>query len=218
MNCCHSTEVGTHTTAVPAMHRMPVLDVLPYPPLTGIAPALLIGVVVDSDDTNDAGIIAEANQALVQFSTKTANKNQVLAEISRGLNVAPGDRVLFVMPANASMAVITSVLSPAGQAATCQSSLNPVSASNGSHSSQELVLRDTDSLCVTTSSGQTLVAIERGATGPIIRLGQGSLQMDMPGELHLMADSLRFTTRSGPISIESQTDDVIVQGRTIRLN
>jgi len=49
-------------------------------------------------------------------------------------------------------------------------------------------------------------------------LGEGSLELDMPGELHLMADSLRFTTRSGPLHIESQTDDVIVQGRKIRLN
>lgn len=203
MHCCHRIEPGSQAATLPRVHT------------ASLASATWIGVVVDPDD---AGQSAEENQILVEFSTNEESSKPVFAELSRGLSVVPGDRVLFVMPANSPLAVITSVLSPASQNATCQTALMAAETSSRLPTAQELVLRDSESLCVMTSTGQTLVAIERGACGPIVRLGEGSLELDMPGELHLMADSLRFTTRSGPISIQSQSDDVIVQGRVIHLN
>jgi hypothetical protein len=215
MHCCHRIESESHAAATLRTPGISAAQAIPRLPDASIASASLIGVVVDAEDS---GQLAEENQILIEFSTNAENKKCVFAELSRGLSVVPGDRVLFVMPANSSLAVITSILSPTAQGTTCETALVAAGTRQRLPISQELVLRDSESLCVTTSTGQTLVAIERGACGPIIRLGEGSLELDMPGELHLMADSLRFTTRSGPISIQSQTDDVVVQGRTIRLN
>jgi hypothetical protein len=215
MHCCHKTEAGSPAAATLSTPIISATSAIPRLPVEPIASAMLIGVVVDAEDS---GMLGEENQILVEFNTSNENKKCVLAELSRGLSVVPGDRILFVMPANSSLAVITSVLSPAPHGNSCETTLVVAGTRHRLPASQELILRDSESLCVTTSTGQTLVAIERGACGPIIRLGEGSLELDMPGELHLMADSLRFTTRSGPISIQSQTDDVVVQGRTIRLN
>jgi hypothetical protein len=214
MNCCHESEANGSATLEMAKRSLiphPKLNASPTPAL---ASTTLIGTVVTADD---APANLTANNILIEFTTHDSLARRVSAELSQGLNANVGDRVLFVLPANAPLAVVISVLSPARERPVPE--IVPLKRSiDCLRPNQELVLQDAESLCVTTTSGQTLVAIERGAKGPIIRLGQGSLELDMPGELHLMADSLRFTTRNGPISLESQTDDVVVRGRTIRLN
>ena len=179
-------------------------------------PLNLVGVVVSTHSGTREGLPRRV-MALCEQPGPVETKRSVAAELAMGLQVSPGDRVLIAMPANASLGVVTSLLARAGESPPpCET--RPAAPSSSSPNGQSLVLRDEESLCVTTATGQTLIAIERGAGGPIIRLGADALELDMPGELRLVADSLRLTTRRGPISIESQTDDVIVQGRVIRLN
>ena len=71
-----------------------------------------------------------------------------------------------------------------------------------------LVLPEGESLTIVGSDGQTLLEIASGAKGPEIRLAHDNLRIECPGQLDLAA---------GAINLEA-SEDVTVQGRTIRLN
>jgi len=209
------------STGLPAFEARIPIQTLPLEASRRIstpqAPEMLIGIVVSTGELEGELDQDLRGQLIVEFAFGHSAPRRISAELVKGLSVTAGDRVLFARPANSTIAIITSVLEPVSRQ-TSTACVSVVASQERRTTNQELILHDAETLRITTCTGQTLIAIESGASGPIIRLGQGGLELDMPGELHLMADSLRFTTRSGPLCIDAQADDVIVQGRTIRLN
>ena len=217
-NCCHAP-LGSIPKLPPRNDSQK--DSTTSPPIKPIAamPACtLLGDVCAEHDTRIDG------KALIEYQDEDGDLQRVMASLAAGLAVLPGDKVLLVIPANEPIAVVTTVLA--------RTKNSDIRVSNGLMSSEscdqgevevttasnQLMLRDSDALQVTNAAGKTLLAIERGACGPIVRLGQGDLALDVPGEFHLVADSMRFSSRQGPVQINSPADDVIVKGRTIRLN
>lgn len=178
----------------------------------------LLGDVCAEHDTRIDG------RALIEYQDEDGDRQRVMASLATGLAVLPGDKVLFVIPANEPIAVVTTVLARTSSMVKSESTTSMKSEAINQREAEmisgrnQLVLRDSDALQVTNASGKTLLAIERGACGPIVRLGQGDLALDVPGEFHLVADSMTFSSRQGPVQINSPADDVIVKGRTIRLN
>jgi hypothetical protein len=71
-----------------------------------------------------------------------------------------------------------------------------------------VVLPETQPLTIVAASGQPLLQIVSTAHGPTIRLVQDHLRIETSGQLEMAARSIRFEA----------SEDVRLQGRTIRLN
>ncbi len=71
-----------------------------------------------------------------------------------------------------------------------------------------VVLAKSECLTVVSSEGQPLLEISYNDNGPSIRLAQDSLRLECPGTLDLAAKNIMLQA----------SEDVTVQGQTIRLN
>jgi hypothetical protein len=71
-----------------------------------------------------------------------------------------------------------------------------------------VVLSESTNLTVVSADGRPLLEIRCDANGPSIRMAQDNLRIECPGQLDLAAKSITMQA----------TEDVVIQGRTIRLN
>lgn len=115
----------------------------------------------------------------------------------------PGDRVLLIEPANLAEPVIVGILGRGDRA------------ERGGERS--LRLRADEPLAVTDCQGHRLLEIRSGEAGPVVRLLEADVAVEMPGALRLSAEAISLEARSGDVCIESESD-VVVRGTTIRLN
>lgn len=71
-----------------------------------------------------------------------------------------------------------------------------------------MVLPEGQTLTIVTADGRPLVEIASGEKGPEIRLAHDDLRIECPGRLDLAAQQITMAAH----------DDVVLQGKTIRLN
>ena len=80
-----------------------------------------------------------------------------------------------------------------------------------------LELKRDEALRVLNQAGEELLEVFEDESGPVVRLLQDGVNIDLPGELRLSAKSIELVAKRGPATITA-SDDVVVQGEAIHLN
>ena len=119
-----------------------------------------------------------------------------------GVAVREGDHTLLLWPANWPEPIIVGVLPGT-------SSRDP--------STREVTLAEGETLRIAARDGGTLAEVTANVGGPVLRLCQEDVRLELPGNLDIAAGRIRFATRSGDVQIDA-SGEVVVQGKIIRLN
>lgn len=122
------------------------------------------------------------------------------------LPVREGDRVLLGQVGNWDEAVVLGIVDGFAQRP------EPVL-----HAAAGLDLEPDECVTVRSTDGLELLQIRQEEHGPVVRLLQSDVDLELPGALRLKAEDIRLEARQGRVEL-SATDDVIVRGEIIRLN
>jgi hypothetical protein len=122
------------------------------------------------------------------------------------LAVREGDRVLVARVGNLDEAVVLGVVD--GFARRPEPELREVAT---------LQLSSDECVTVRSTDGSELLQIRQEERGPVVRLLQSDVDLELPGALRLKAEDIRLEACQGRVEL-SATDDVIVRGEIIRLN
>jgi hypothetical protein len=124
----------------------------------------------------------------------------------QGLAVRPGDRLIVVSPSNHPEPVVVGVLD--GFA------LRP---EPRRETAATITLQPDERILVTAASGQDLLEVHLSGTGPVVRLLQPDVDLDVPGDLRVRARAVRLEARMGKVEVEAH-DDVVLRGENVKLN
>jgi len=80
-----------------------------------------------------------------------------------------------------------------------------------------LTLERDETIQVLTREGSPLLSLHYEDTGPVVRLLDNDVNLEMEGRLRLSAKSIAFAAREGGIDIEAN-DDVRIAGEMVKLN
>ena len=122
------------------------------------------------------------------------------------LAVRRGDRVLLIMAENWPEPLAVGVVD--GFAARPEIRRQPAAV---------IAVKSDETVRVQDSNGQDVLEVSSSQAGPVVRLLQKDLNIELPGAFRLKADSVDLTARSGQVKIEA-SDDVVVKGELVRLN
>jgi hypothetical protein len=126
--------------------------------------------------------------------------------VLRGVAVRVGDQLLLNQPKNGGELIVVGVVDgfarrdAVPQQAAARLELKP-----------DEVLRVEDAL------GRTLLELRADETGPVVRLLQQGLAIEVDGKLSFRADAIQLQARQGAVEIDA-TDEVCVKGEVIHLN
>lgn len=123
-----------------------------------------------------------------------------------GLTFRSGDRVLVQQPVNSEEAIVVGVIN----------GFLPRPALER-HTGASIELQRDETLRVHTEDGQVLVEIVRDESGPIVRLCQKDVRLDVAGKLSIIADELELAAAKGNVVVEA-SDRVQLVGELIELN
>ncbi len=123
-----------------------------------------------------------------------------------GLGVRVDDRVLLQQPLEWPEPVITGVLDGFAERP-------PVSSRPGSVTQ----LGRGEHVCVYDSRGAEVVRIVDGEDGPVVRLLQGDVALEIDGRLRIRAHEIRLEAERGSVEIEA-SHDIRLHGEVIHLN
>ncbi len=87
----------------------------------------------------------------------------------------------------------------------------------GRHGGPGVTLERDEALRVRTRDGQPLLEIILDDSGPVVRLLQDDISLDIPGGLRVSARSIELAAREGGVNVTA-SDDVVMKGETVRLN
>ncbi|MEO7329148.1 MAG: hypothetical protein ABI193_11245 [Minicystis sp.] len=158
--------------------------------------APLIGEVLDTHHPTRSGC------ALVRLDDADPRWIPAL----QGLSLHAHDQVLVLRPGNALEPVIVGVLD--GLHRPAEPARAPAAG---------LALQPGETLSIAAADGKPLVELFQGERGPVLRLIEPDLDVELPGKLRVRADSLDLAARRGAVHI-SASDDVVVVAETIKLN
>ena len=124
----------------------------------------------------------------------------------QGLPVRTGDRVVLLRPANVDEPIVTGVVDGFSARPKVQR-----------RAAAQVELRRDEGVRILASTGEALVEIREGDSGPVLELLHPDLELATPGRLRLRAQRVEVAAERGPVEIEA-SDDVVVRGEIIRLN
>lgn len=122
------------------------------------------------------------------------------------LGLRAGDRVLLVRPFGWSESLVTGVVD--GFAARPE--VPPVPA-------MALALQPDESVRITTLDGAPLVELRQSESGPVVRLFQPDVAVEVAGSLRLAARSIELRASAGSVAVDA-TDAVVIKGESVRIN
>lgn len=134
-----------------------------------------------------------------------ASQNRWLPTLS-GVVLRAGDRVVLVQPANFEEPVVMGVLDGFSPRPEPDTPRGPA-----------IALERDETLLVTTGEGVALLEVRPEETGPVVRIVEKGLDLELPGKLRISADSVELEARKGAVNVRA-SDDVIVRGEVIKLN
>ena len=161
---------------------------------------LLVGECVDASHPTLRG------RVLVRVDDKAGKTMERWLPTLYRLPVREADRVLLAVPGNWDEAVVIGVID--GFARRPE-----VPAREGA----SLTLAADECLRVRSQDGVDLVEVRQEEEGPVVRLLEPGVDVEVPGAFRVRADTIRLEARKGAVEVEA-TDDVIVRGEIIRLN
>lgn len=174
----------------------------PQPELNNAQP--LVGEVLDTHNPDCCG------RVLVRWASNPGEACQRWLAVARGAAPRKSDRVLLQQPANWPEMLVTSVIEGLSSAQ-----------SNVEESQEEplriIELEHEEKLRITGADGQPLIEVYASTQGPVVRLMNQNVDLEIPGKLRLRAETLELEGGRGGIDIRTEADTV-VRGRYIRLN
>jgi hypothetical protein len=138
--------------------------------------------------------------------TTAEGVRELWAPALRGLAIREGDHVLLSQPSNWLEPLVVGVVD--GHARRPEAARAPAA---------RLALARDETLVVEGAEGQPLVELRQAEEGPVVRLLQHDVHLELEGALRVSARSIALAARAGEARIEA-TSDVVVSGEAIRLN
>ena len=123
-----------------------------------------------------------------------------------GLTVREGDRVLLQQPRNWPEPMVVGVVDGLAVRRKAEKVPGPT-----------VPLRRDESLRIRTDDGQEIAELLLEEDGPVIRLLQDDVGLELPGELRIKAAAIKLEADRGNVEVKA-SDDVVVQGEEISLN
>jgi len=121
------------------------------------------------------------------------------------LSIRAGDRVLIASPENALEPVVIGVVDGSRTRAP------------QARSGPALSLQRDESLLVCTREGQELLEVYYEESGPVLKLLNRDVDIEMDGDLRISADSIGLLARRGEAQVTA-SGDVVINGETVRVN
>ena len=194
-------EVITHAGVAAEQGQHPLLESMVAAPV-GRAPACLVGECVhDAHPT----LLGRVRVRWTEPGQGGEVREQWLACLL-GVIVRQQDRVLLQLPDNWPEPVVTGVVD--GFAMRPEAARLP---------GPSVDLRGDESLRVRGEDGQQLLEIFQEEGGPVVRLLDPDLHLELPGELRIRAEQITLEATRGDVELRA-SDDVNVLGEMIHLN
>jgi hypothetical protein len=70
---------------------------------------------------------------------------------------------------------------------------------------------------ITAADGKPLIELAASDAGPVVRLLQPDIDVEVPGKLRVSAASIELVATRGEVKVEA-ADDVVVRGENVHLN
>lgn len=179
------------------------------------SPAETVATDVGSRITGTAPIVGEClrtdhptltGRVLVRIPSADCPDAEVWLPTLQGLAVRAGDRLIVVNPSNHPEPVVVGVLD--GFA------LRP---EPRRETAATITLQPDERILVTAASGQDLLEVHLSEKGPVVRLLQPDVDLDIPGDLRVRARAVRLEATMGKVEVEAH-DDVVLKGENVKLN
>jgi len=185
-------------------HEESVVDRLlaqePAEPKQDARPGCLVGECINARHPSIPGRIR------VQLEDTAGKTRQMWMPCLHRLAVRKGDRVLVEHPANWPEPVVVGVVDGLAMRPTAQLLPGPT-----------VTLNTDESVRIQANDGQDLIEVYQGEHGPVVRLLNEDVNLEVKGRFSVNAHSVDLGAHKGKVRITAQ-DDVVVEGRTIRLN
>ncbi|MCA9607956.1 MAG: hypothetical protein KC619_20240 [Myxococcales bacterium] len=186
-------------SALDEMLEAPAPEPAPLLPVPGIA-TCLVGEIVDDRHPSLRGRVR------VRWTDLEGQLFEKWLPTFQGLPVRVGDRVFLMQPANWPEMVVTGVLDGFARRPEVERD-----------EKASLELKRDEALRIRSQSGEDLLEVFEEASGPVVRLLTGDVDLDIPGTMRVRADAITLEARKGQARIEA-SDDVVVRGETVHLN
>jgi hypothetical protein len=145
-------------------------------------------------------------RVLVEWSTPDGDERERWVPVLQGLSIRVADRVLLMRPANFEEPVVTGVLDGFTQ--------RPAPSREASASVE--IKRD-EAVRVCGEDGEELIEMYQGEAGPVVRLLQEDVDLELPGAFRLKASRIELEAARESVDVTAR-DDVNVDGEIINLN
>ncbi len=165
-----------------------------------LLPFSVIGICVKSEH------LTLKNRCLVQWTDAEKQENRYWLPCLNGVTPQVHDNLLIFYPNNWSEPVIVGVLDSIKKKVDRDPVPGPA-----------VQLNKQEALHILNADGTPLVEVRQGKNGPILRLMNEDIDIEVPGKLCFSAKSIDMAALQGEVNIKA-TDDVIVKGETIQLN
>lgn len=142
----------------------------------------------------------------VRWTGSLGSEQETWVPALANLAVRRGDRVLLIVPENWAEPLAVGVVD--GFAARPEIQRQPAAV---------IAVKSDETIRVQDSNGQDVLEVSSSQAGPVVRLLQRDVNIELPGALRLKADSVDLIARSGQVKIQA-SDDVVVKGELVRLN
>jgi hypothetical protein len=124
----------------------------------------------------------------------------------QGAAIREGDRVMLQQPSNWPEPVVTGVLDGFARRPEVPKS-----------AAASIELKPDEVVRVAGSNGQTLLEVSQSENGPVVKLLDGDVNLELPGDLRIRANAIEMSAREGNVTIKA-SDDVVVEGDIVHLN
>ena len=162
----------------------------------------IVGEVIDTHHPDLSGFVC------VRWITQTGESSERWLRRVRGPMPRKGDRVLLEQPLNWQEKLITAVL----EDPSCG---KPVA--DNTEAAQKIELQPNQCLSIMDAHRNPVVEIYSSSQGPVVRLMNENVNLEIPGKLRFQADTIELEAGRGGVDIRTDADTVI-RSRFIRLN
>ncbi len=142
----------------------------------------------------------------VQFTGGDGREHALWVPTLHGLPVRVADRVLMMRPGNGDEWIVTGVVDGFVNRAVAEKT-----------PAARLELRGDECLQVVSSAGRPIVEVSQGKDGPVVRLLEPDVRVEMAGKLVVRAEEIEFEATQGSVAIKA-SEDVVIKGELVRLN
>lgn len=194
-------EAITAEAETPAPREHPLLEAMVAAP-PAPAPTCLVGECIDDEHPT---LLGRVKVRWTPPGGGAEAQEQWLACL-HGVTVRRQDRLLLQLPENWPEPIVAGVVD--GFATRPEAARLP---------GPSMELRGDESVRIRGRDGQDLLEIYQEEAGPVVRLLDPGLDLELPGELRVRAEQIRLEATRGDVELKA-SDDVNVQGEMINLN